>query len=52
MLFITKWFIWLKTVTKIRVTLKALTRLVMFWLINLHVAPENKNKRTIIRKQN
>ena len=29
--------------TKIRVTLKALTRLVMFWSINLHVAPEKKN---------
>ena len=38
--------------TKIRVTLKVVTRLVIFWLINLHVAPENKNKSTIIRKQN
>ena len=37
--------------TKIRVTLKALTRLVMFWSINLHVAPEkiNNNKSNRIK---
>ena len=38
--------------TKIRVTLKALTRLVMFSSINLHVAPEKKNNNKSNRIKN